>query len=322
MKRLLTKPAALALLIFFTPLAIQAQERHGTDRGLSCRIQGGAVYIQTNSQLSTESANAQTSDLDGPAETHEKTTGIASLYMNYRFDDGTALYFGNPLEVGEGLSLKAGVSHPLEFLTLDVALTYLPVGEVWKNPYLTNGARQKSDIDVHGMEVLIKEIADSPWEVSYKLNRVDIKNDDIGALEGDLDRSGQTHEVGLKYTMTYPSRLSIRPELSYTYANLNGPANRYEGLKLGVLLQQASPPWMFIGVVSGFYNQYEKQHPLFGNRRQEEGLTTFAQVMRLNLFGSERLFASVGAGYVWSNANIDFFDSQTLIGLASAGVNF
>jgi hypothetical protein len=61
---------------------------------------------------------------------------------------------------------------------------------------------------------------------------------------------------------------------------------------------------------------------LFGKTRHESGITTFAQVMRLNLFNVERLFASFGAGYVWSNANIDFFDSQTVIGLASVGINF
>jgi hypothetical protein len=42
--------------------------------------------------------------------------------------------------------------------------------------------------------------------------------------------------------------------------------------------------------------------------------------MRLNLF--EDLFASFVAGYIWSDANIDFFDSQTVVGLASVGLNF
>ena len=45
-------------------------------------------------------------------------------------------------------------------------------------------------------------------------------------------------------------------------------------------------------------------------------------VMYLNLFEVENLFASVGAGYVWSSANIDFFDSQTSVGLISVGINF
>jgi hypothetical protein len=45
-------------------------------------------------------------------------------------------------------------------------------------------------------------------------------------------------------------------------------------------------------------------------------------VIRPNLFGMQRLFASLAAGYIWSDANIDFFDSQTVIGLASVGIDF
>jgi hypothetical protein len=89
-----------------------------------------------------------------------------------------------------------------------------------------------------------------------------------------------------------------------------------------MLLKRVQPPWVLIGLVSAFHNQYQQTHPLFDKTRQESGMFTFAQVMRLNLFEVERLFASFGAGYIWSDANIDFFDSQTVIGLASVGINF
>jgi hypothetical protein len=88
-----------------------------------------------------------------------------------------------------------------------------------------------------------------------------------------------------------------------------------------MLLKRAQPPWVLIGLVSGLHNQYQQTHSLFDKTRQESGMFTFAQVMRLNLFGVERLFTSFAAGYSWSDANIDFFDSQAVIGLASVGIN-
>lgn len=87
-------------------------------------------------------------------------------------------------------------------------------------------------------------------------------------------------------------------------------------------LQGVRPPWVFVGRVSGAYQHYQKVHPLYGNTRREAIVTLFAQVIRRDLFGRENLFASLGGGYVRSDANIDFFDSQSFISLATAGVEF
>lgn len=322
MKRHILHVVACFIFLIFTPLAVHAQEEKGSEPGFSGRLQGGAFFMQTDSQLSTDDTNRQTADLDGPAETHTISSGIAAVYLRYQFEDGTAVYAGNPLEVGEGLAFEAGISRDIGAGTLDMALTYLPVGEVWKNPYQTMGAREKTDIDVYGLHVQLQEVAGSPWEISYKTDRINIDDDEIGNLEDDLERSGQIHELGVKYNTPPQSGFSISPELSYTYGDLNGRANSYQGMKLGALLKQVRPPWVLIGLLSGFHTQYQTKHPLFDKTRQESGVTTFAQVIRLNLFGVERLFASFGAGYVFSDANIDFYDSRTAIGLASVGISF
>jgi len=322
MKRHILHVGACFIFLIVTSLAVHAQEDKGSEPGFSGRLQGGAFFMQTDSQLSTDDTNRQITDLDGPADTHTISSGIAAVYLRYQFDDETAIYAGNPLEVGEGLAFEAGLSRTIGFGTLDIALTYLPLGEVWKNPYQTMDAREKTDIDVYGLHVQLQEVAGSPWEISYKIDRVKIQDDEIGDLEGDLKRSGQTHELGVKYNTPPQSGFSISPELSGTYGDLKGRASSYQKVKLGVLLKHARPPWVLIGLLSGFHTQYQTKHPLFDKTRQDSGVTTFAQVMRLNLFGVERLFASFGAGYVWSDANIDFYDSWTTIGLASVGINF
>ncbi len=314
------------LLITFcfitAPMTLHAQGPEGSESGFSGRLQAGAFFMQTDSQLSTEDTNRRTEDLDGPADTHDLSSGLASAYLRYQFENGTALYAGNPLEVGEGFALAAGVSRPMASGTLDVAATWLPVKEVWKNPYQTVIARDQTDVDVYGLRVQLQEIAGSPWEVNFSIDRIEIKDDEIGDIENDLKRSGLVHELGVKYTLPLQPGIILSPELNYTYGDIDGRSNSYQGIKFGVLMQRVRPPWVIIGIVSGSYDQYQKAHPLFGKTRHESGITTFAQVMRLNLFGMERLFASAGAGYVWSDANIDFFDSRTVIGLASIGINF
>jgi hypothetical protein len=321
MKHTLLRMLFIAFFIA-APMAGYAQGPDGSDTGLSGRLQAGFFHLQTDSQLFAEDDNRSNDDLEGPADMNNMTSGLVSVYLRYQFENGTAIYAGNPLEVGEGFSVAAGVSQPIGQSTLDVAATWLPIKEVWKNPYDTVKDRDQSDADVYGLRMKLENVAGSQWEIEYCTDRIDIKDDEIGDIENNLKRNGWKHEVGVKYNIILEPGLNLSPELSYTYSDIEGHSNSYQGVKFGAMLKQAKPPWVFIGMVSGSHHQYQKTHPLFGKTRQESEITTFAQVMRLNLFGMEKLFGSFGAGYVWSDANIDFFDSQTIIGLASVGINF
>jgi hypothetical protein len=321
MKRNILK-LLITVLFIVAPLTVLAQDFGNTESGLSGSLQGGVYVLQTDSQLYTEDNNRRTDNLNGPTDTDEQISGLASIYLRYQFENGTAIYAGNPLEVGTDLSLAAGVSQPIGDSTLDAAVTWLPINEVWKNPYQWGSAREETDMNAYGLRVKLQEVAGSPWEVIYSIDRIDIKDDEIGDFENDLKRNGWTHELGVKYTLPLQKGLCLSPELSYTYGAIEGRSNSYQGVNIGVQLQQARLLWVLTGQVSGFYNQYQKTHPLFDKTRREYGISTFAQAKRLNLFGVERLFANFVAGYAWSDANIDFFDSQTVIGLAGVGINF
>ena len=313
----------LFVVFFIAPsLLAHAQGPGPAKTGLTGRIQGGAVLLQTDSQLSTADSDSRANDLEGPADTFEEVLPIASVFLNYRFESGTSVYVGNPLEAADGFAVVAGVNQPLEAGALDVAVTWLPIAEVWKNPYQTVTARDESDVDHYGLRLKWQEIGGTPWEAAYSIHRIDVENDEIGDIENDLKRDGWTHELGVHYTWPLKRGVSLRPELSFTYADIDGRSNSYQGVSAGVQLQRIQPPWVFIGRLSGEYNQYDRTHPLFGKTREASGISAFANVTRLNLFGVDHLFGSVAAGYIRSDANIDFFDSQTIIGLASVGMEF
>jgi hypothetical protein len=313
----------LAITLFIIPEASLANGPGAPQPGFSGKLQAGGLFLQTDSQLSPHGSIRHVDDLDGPADTHQLITGLAIVSLRYQFESGTAIYAGNPLEAGEGLSLAAGVSQPMGAAgTLDVAVTWLPIEEIWENPYQTEGARDETSVNAYGLKVEWQQIGGSPWELSYKIDRFDVDDDVIGDLEEDLQRDGYTHELGIKYSLPLSPGTIISPQLAYTYADKEGPSNSYHGVKAGALIQRARPPWVLIGVVYGAFHQYQETHPLFDKTRKEGVVTTFAQVMRLNLFGYQRLFASLAGGYVWSDANIDFFDSRTVLGLATVGINF
>jgi len=312
----------ITILLLSAPLTALAQDSGSSVAGFSGNLQGGAYFLMTNSQLCTNNTDQVNDDLDGPADDFEEIEALASIYLRYQFEGGTAIYAGNPLEVGQDLALAAGISQPLYNSTLDVAVTWIPIDAVWEDPYLEFDSRDTTDMDAYGLRVKLEEIGGSPWEGVYYLDRIGLDNDVIGALEEDLKRDGWKHELGAKYTLSLNQGFSLRPELSFSYGDIEGVSNSYLGVNGGVLLQHMRSSWVLTGQVTGFYNQYQKTHPLFDKTRQEFGVMALAQAVRVNLFGVEPLFASFVAGYAMSDANIDFFDSQTVIGLASVGINF
>jgi hypothetical protein len=312
----------LIFALTLIPAAALAQGPGEPAPGWSGKLQAGGFCMQTDSQLSTEGTNRRTADLDGPAAPHSMVTGLASLYLRYQFESGTALYAGNPLEAGKRFGVSAGVSQPMGKSTLDLSVNWQPLEEVWENPYQTGSARDETAVDAYGLKVEWQAIGGSPWQLSYGLDRYDVKEDRIGDLESDLQRDGWTHELGAQYTLPLAPGMMLKPHLKYAYADMEGRSNRYHGVEVGGLIQRARPPWVLVGFLSGAYHHYPEDHPLFDKARKDGLLTLFAQVMRLNLFGHPRLFASLGGGYIRSDSNIDFFDSQTFMVLANVGVNF
>jgi len=322
--------AISAVFSITTTAAVYAQGTDRSESGFSGRLQCGAIYLQTDSQLSTDDSNRCTNCIDGPADTHEATLALPSVLLRYRFEGGTAVYAGNPMEVLEGFALETGVSRPMGIGTLDVSFNWTPGQEVWKNPYRTGAwenpyqtgnDRDKTAVNAYGMRVELQDIAGTPLEVSYNIKSIDIEDDEIGDLDDDLKRTGRTHELEAGYTLSIEPSFFLSPKITCTYGDINGRSNSYNGIEFGIQMRSVRPSWGFAGILSGFAHQYQKTHPVFDTTRRESGITAFAQVMRLNLFGVERLFASIGAGYVLSDANIDFFDSQTIVGIAGVGLN-
>jgi len=312
----------LTVFMILPPLADSAERPPDPETGFSGKCLAGFYAFQTDSRLSTDDDNRRIQDLNGPSDTYDLASVFASIDLMYRFENGTKVYAGNPLEDSKGLALAAGVSRPSALGTLDVALTWAPFEEVWKNPYDTTEIRETSDVETYGLRVQWEQIAQSPFNIEYSAERTEVEDDVIASLYEELERSGWTHEMAVSYGLRFGPTFSLTPEAGVTFGDIEGKSNRYHGFTLGAKFQRITPPWVFIGMASGSHQRYQKIHPLFGKTRRETGMTAFVQAIRLNLFNVERLFASFGAGCIASDSNIDFYDSRTAFVLAGVGFNF
>jgi hypothetical protein len=68
--------------------------------------------------------------------------------------------------------------------------------------------------------------------------------------------------------------------------------------------------------------QYDEIHPIFNKTRKETAWSGFALLIWFNPFGLDNWFVRGGLGYLHSEANIDFFDTNGPISLVSVGYQF
>ena len=134
----------LPALFLFISVAVNAQEQGEHNYGFSGRIQVGGLFFQTDSQLISNDENDINHDLEGSADTWDEGMFFATAKVQYQFKSGTTLYAGNPLEIGQDITLAAGITQPMAETNLDVALTWMPFGEVWKKSLFNRqGAAEK-----------------------------------------------------------------------------------------------------------------------------------------------------------------------------------
>ena len=73
-----------------------------------------------------------------------------------------------------------------------------------------------------------------------------------------------------------------------------------------------------LGVEAG-WTRYQAEHPLFGERRMERTLGGSALVTLPGLFVVPGVFANLVATYGVRDANLDFFDARTAVGIVALG---
>ena len=150
----------MSVILVTTPLTVLAQGRKGFPIRALGEFPGRRLHFADRQPPFTPGApTTRLDDLEGPGDTNQTIAGMASIFLRYQFENGTAVYAGNPLEPGEDFILTAGVSQPLDNGTLDVSMIWIPGNSVWENPYQTVESRDKTDAEAYGLRAKWQEIA-------------------------------------------------------------------------------------------------------------------------------------------------------------------
>jgi len=286
----------------------------------SGRIEAGAAYVSTTDQLFAQ-GERRAGGLDDSADRSGAVLPMVLFDLRYRSEaTGTEMFLGTPIEGNNRVGLTLGLGHPLEGVgTVELAAIASPWSEVWKDPYLTGVARDRTWSHEFGGRLGLQGIGGSGAGLSYTAINTRVTDDAAGERFASLRRSGWTHEVEAGYQIPLRPGVFLVPSLSAAIGDLDGAAEAYRSYEGGLAAQVVREQAIVNLFVSAGRTRYGAEHPDFGERRHDSTFGGGAMATLPGLFGVPNLFADVVVGYEVRDSDLGFFDAHTAVGAVALG---
>jgi hypothetical protein len=310
------------------------------------RLGGGYSWVKSNMIAGNDLGDVGQRKIDSIKDSPDsKSDGIPQFDWNVKYTFAgtrTQLFAGSRLEdiFRFDATTQAGVRQ--EFSSLGIVgasfvFTTLPT-EVWKDPYVENDGRKKTDRTSRGIRLAWERMFNSNFEVDYIYRNIDIDKErsgdflvDAGRLAASdkdkLKRKGDAHQLKGAYFFEIGKNQLLSPQLIFDYEDLDGDAMK--NYKTDFQLTYAYNGPKFALGLNGLigYADYDKKNPIYGKTRDDTRYGLGALGSWKNPFGWKpfgydkfRLYSQVG--YFVSNSNIDFYDTDIFQATAGIWVGF
>jgi len=278
----------------------------------------GTIYISSKSNLETNYSKIK--DYDKPDKTKTDIIPIGELTF-------TSKYNGAHISSGLGYSEGAKglfLNYQNSFSNLGkfkVQIAFDPFSKEWKNPYLLNDNREKTDVYNYSLNLELKDIKNTNFLFKYKLRYKDVRKD--GIEYSDLKRDTIFKDFILGYSFKTPIRgLILIPEVAFNTSKAKGESNSYYGYGLGFSALLFTRYNKFI--IKTNFNQrfFQKTDPVFNKTRKEDLLSLFAVFTFNEPIKIKNTYFTITAGYMIKNTNINFYKESKLFTGLIVGYKF
>jgi len=337
--------AAIAAFLLLGATWASALDPIPQESGFSGFIRPGVGYLKYKSNMV---ASIQGFDLseenissynDSP---DSETTALVTLpfTLAYTFASSrTQLFLGTDLtdlirfDMSQQLGVKQGIGN-FGILQGGFLFSGMPA-KVWKDPYLTGVDRDDTKRKDTGVRLTWDRIFGSKFQVQYTYRKVDIDSEKSGnsigsltssdrkLLERDSDR--QTADIG--YRFYFAKNHILAPAFIYTHDDRDGKAMKndaYDAM-LTYAYFNRNNPFSFTGNAYIGQADYDKRNPIYDKKQEDDrygiqGTLYWENPWKWSLFGSNPMNFFVGGAYAKTDANIDFYDQEAIMG--NVGVFF
>ncbi len=305
-------PSTIAVLCFLLlPLTGSADAAFNGDISL------GVIAIDSGNNLNPSSSKRIIADLDTAADRELSTLPVLLPNLSYSPDTASNVnYFLStrpPVEEVGGFALGLGVGFSFDQVAdIDVAILLAPFGEVWENPYLVGTPRDDTDNSKYGVYTTFDKIFATGLEITLAYYHDDVDNDEIGDLFAELERDGQAFIGIAGYSFRLAESLALTPKFQYIYGDYDGDASTYDRYTFKLGGRYSYGLWSIMPEISYGHTEYDETHPIFGKTRDEDKISFDIIVQYREPFGYENFAVSALAGYSEGDANIEFFDTESM----------
>ena len=278
---------------------------------------GGGVFTGDLSQDIADDDQKTISNLNQKGENDTEFIPLIIGDINYTFVDAR-IRLGMDFTNGPG----AYVHHYIPGVGILALRMGISSDEVWADPYLTNTARSKTDMDTVRATLGWKHVFESPFSLRYGLESRDIDNDLVGTQENSLKREGEIHNFQADYLILNTGAHRLTTGLVYELADLDGKAEAYKGYGAEIAHVFQANRWDLKTAVSGMKKDFDGRHIKFNKTREDKIYTVDTAFTFYRPFGFDNYFISVFGAYTLTDSNIDFYESKGLTTGIGVGFTF
>ena len=198
--------------------------------------------------------------------------------------------------------------------------------DVWKNPYLTDQKRDRTELSSSGVRATWDKILGSNFEFIATLKKKDVDDELSGqnlglspAQEKLLERGGDITVVELGYAFVLGGGTNmIRPSVAYVDYDLDGGAMSQDGYRIGVAHMYNGGDFRWLNRALYESLDGDKVNPIF-NKTNDANVYIVASELRFpEPLGWDKWVATTGIQWGDNDADIDFNKSSTLLFVARA----
>jgi hypothetical protein len=334
--------AVLAIVLFLSIHPASAIERIPEESGFSGFIRPAVGYLNFKSNmvasfLGYDLSDKKTNSLTDSPDSQDNVIAMLPFSLEYTFaSTRTQLFLGTDIfdlvrfDLSQQLGIKQEIGS-LGMLQGGILFSGIPA-KVWKDPYVVNQNRDETSRDSIGARLAWDRIFGSALEFRYTYRQIDISSEQSGQFLGLpanqrnlLERDGDRHRAEFLYRFTFAKRHRLTPAFGYTLEDLDGDAMASEAYEFQLTYGYFGDTFTFTGNVLFGQADYDDKNPIYGKTQEDDrygiqGSLYYKNPWDWSLLGSNPMNFYVGAAYINSDANIDFYDQE--VTMMTAGVFF
>jgi len=281
---------------------------------------GGGISYKSNFYKGPNDDNSIHHGIGSEPEKHSGFVPLFGADLRYTFaETRTQLFLGTLTQdaIRFDFTQQAGVRQQLGDKGI-VSIGYvfpLMTTKVWSDPYSIK-ERQETDQKSNGGRISWEQIWGTNTNLSFTKRKFKIDNELSGQnlmLSADekkmLDRNGDKYETALSYDWLFSPGQVLHPEISFTRSALDGQAMSYDKITLSLLYGYHTPKWFVVTTALAGTIKYDENNPIYGKKADSNELGINATLFYHSIANIKELSAFVGASYIKSNSDIDFYSS-------------